>query len=183
MRYNENVFTSCKIVAEAGNWLIRNESGEAEEIPQLAKLKKRKVSIVETSSNNSSSTTVPTIKRVCELLIDKVGELSKAVEIITHKAETTELDFFKKHITELKGKKNSREPDRMMVEDSITETDGADQDIINISKQAFNELLTINRQELGSFPDIFANNAERDKMITAASPLLHDLCRAGKYGP
>jgi hypothetical protein len=83
----------------------------------------------------------------------------------------------------LKGKKNSREPDRVMVEAAIGEIDGAEQNIINISKQEFNELLTINRQELGSFPDIFANNAERDKMTTAAGPLLHDLCRAGKYGP
>jgi hypothetical protein len=45
-----------------------------------------------------------------------------------------------------------------------------------------NKLLTINRQELGSFPDIFANNAERDKMIPAAGPLFLDLHRVGKYG-
>uniref|UniRef100_A0A914Q1G2 Uncharacterized protein n=1 Tax=Panagrolaimus davidi TaxID=227884 RepID=A0A914Q1G2_9BILA len=67
-----------------------------------------------------------------------------------------------------------------MVEAAIVEIDGTEQNVINICKQ---ELLTIIRQELGSFSDIFANNAESYKMITAAGILLLDLCRADKYDP
>uniref|UniRef100_A0A914QNV6 Uncharacterized protein n=1 Tax=Panagrolaimus davidi TaxID=227884 RepID=A0A914QNV6_9BILA len=90
------------------------------------------------------------------------------------------------YLTALKGKKIAGElvqlTDQVVVKVAVVELAGAEQNIVNISKKEFEDLLMVNRQELGRFSPIFPNITERDKMI-AVGPLLLDLCRAGKYEP
>uniref|UniRef100_A0AC34G4V9 Uncharacterized protein n=1 Tax=Panagrolaimus sp. ES5 TaxID=591445 RepID=A0AC34G4V9_9BILA len=70
----------------------------------------------------------------------------------------------------------------MVVEAAILEIEGEEKNISEISKKEFHDLLSINRQQLGTFPQIFQNIAERDKIISTVGPLLLELCRAGKFG-